>query len=361
MSHQRRTTCPICGGGSLRQFHTFNYLSAQPQFARFQAGEGPLTAEAEREPVLICANCNALVRALIIDYDQVHNNYRARHADQDAEAIARHLESEYALLSDPGYVKYRREKAILKAALPTESRETLRILDIGSREGVLARALRAEGLDVRVVEPTSAFTSVLQARFGVPCTTALFGPELFPPESFDLISALHVLHRADDPAAFIGAAVRQLRPNGALVLAVNSLYDLSWAYMTQQHRVLYTPSSITQLLERHGLSVRSIEPVIWDGTARQIVVATKASQPSLVCPPPDDPTKMKTAVLRAEFGLLSPIRGSFAGDRFLLTLAQATVRLLGRNVVPGMARLLRMIDRRIGCPEPALPKDRGAV
>ncbi len=357
MSHHIRSLCPVCGSTSrLQPFYGFSFLNAQPQFARFQMGEGKLTAEGEQEPFLICQDCHALTRAFVIDYDDVHDNYKIRHGAQSADEIAAHVESEFKLLSDPGYAKYRFELSIIEASLADKDASQSTLLDIGSREGVLVRALRSKGYNARIVEPTRAFTEVLESRFEVPCTTALFGPDLFPPESFDLITALHVLHRADDPSSFAAAVAKQLRPGGTFITAVSSLYDINWCYMTQQHRVIFTPSTICRLLERHGLKIQSVRPVICDGTARQFVVARKTEAPGIALPPLDKLDQLKVAAMRAEFGLLPPVRGSFAQDAVLLAAASLVAGLLGSWVVPHIARLLRVIDRRIGRPEPTAPE-----
>jgi len=326
-----RKICPICGGERLERFHAFRWLNRHAQMRGYQEGEKPLTAEGESEPLAICGDCHGLFRENVIDYEALFANYNTRSAEQPAEEVKAHLEAEHQTYLD-GNEKYVGEVAYICAHTPEGSR----ILDIGSREGVIARALGGKGFDVTVIEPTEAFTSALTEHFGVKTKCGFFEKGAFPDESFDLITACNVLHRVDEVDAFISAAHDQLAEGGQVLLCTNNAYQLAHNYLTQQHRIFFTPRSVEIMLNRQGFEVADSLTVNWNGIPRLFTLAKKVSEKDVVLNDLDAPGDLTTGLLRAEFGLFPP---------FGMAGLHGPLLRLAASLGFGVGRLVRHLDR----------------
>ncbi len=97
-----------------------------------------------------------------------------------------------------------------------------RILDLGTGEGQVARALAARGARVVGVDPTAAQIVEAVRRGGGPHYVRAACEALpFAGASFDAVVVCLVLEHVDDLDAAIGEVARVLRPGGRFVLFLN--------------------------------------------------------------------------------------------------------------------------------------------
>ena len=105
------------------------------------------------------------------------------------------------------------------------------VLDVGTGDGQIARALSATGCEVTGVDPTSAQISVAVERGGGPRYVQAGACRLpFDDESFDAALACLVFEHIDDVDGAISEVARVLRPGGSFNFLLN-------------HPLLQTPDS----------------------------------------------------------------------------------------------------------------------
>jgi SAM-dependent methyltransferase len=105
------------------------------------------------------------------------------------------------------------------------------VLDVGTGDGQIARALSATGCEVTGVDPTSAQISVAVERGGGPRYVQSGAcPLPFDDESFDAALACLVFEHIDDVDGAISEVARVLRPGGSFNFLLN-------------HPLLQTPDS----------------------------------------------------------------------------------------------------------------------
>jgi SAM-dependent methyltransferase len=331
MAHRRKTTCPACGSSRIEEFYRFRHLTGHPQFVAYQHAEGRLTEDGEAEPFMICADCRGLFRRDSIDWTSVFDNYHVRLASEAKDDVLAAIDKEKTRIDSVANDRLTEGLALLRQhVFPATNGRRPAILEVGCREGALARALKEGGADVSVIDPTKAYVDVLVEECGLHGVCGLFEKGSFPDGTFDAIGATEVLHRVDDVPGFVAAARDQLGPSGFLLLGVNNAYCPRWNYLTQQHRFLFTPASLTALLARHGFQVVSLDDHA-GGPAfgYTLCLARKTTSPS-VASLNDDPERLLTGLRRAEFGAFPPyVRES--SDRPVLALLATLSPLFGNS------------------------------
>jgi ubiquinone/menaquinone biosynthesis C-methylase UbiE len=97
-----------------------------------------------------------------------------------------------------------------------------RILDIGCSSGSLLRLFSDMTENLVGVEPDVAMAEAARARLpaGAEIVVDIFRPEQYPDQSFDLVTASHVLEHVPDPINFLSEMLRITRPNGAVFIEV---------------------------------------------------------------------------------------------------------------------------------------------
>jgi NADH dehydrogenase [ubiquinone] 1 alpha subcomplex assembly factor 5 len=132
-------------------------------------------------------------------------------------------------------------------------------LDLGARDGVLARALAQRTGTVQVVaaEPSAAFLAA------VPAPRVAADPELLPfrDASFDLIASVLALHWTTDLPGALAQLRRALRPDGLLLAAM-----LGGQTLVELRTALFE----AELAEEGGVSPR-VSPAIELGDAAALL------------------------------------------------------------------------------------------
>ena len=134
------------------------------------------------------------------------------------------------------------------------------VLEIGTGTGVFLETLKTHGFKTLVgVEPSSAAISAAPAHRQTWIREAIFRESDFEPESFDLICCFMTLEHVRDPREIVSAAIRLLRPGGAIALithdyrsVVNRTLGKRSPIIDIEHMQLFSHSSIRQLLDRNG-------------------------------------------------------------------------------------------------------------
>lgn len=139
-----------------------------------------------------------------------------------------------------------------------------RILEVGCASGFMLLPLRDIGHTCLAVEPSGLFREDLNAR-GLPTYESVDDLIADHEDQFDVIFHYFVLEHVGDPLGFIQRQVDLLAPGGVLefelpcgndaLLEVYNLNAFRDFYFQVGHQWVFTPASLSLLLERTGQSV----------------------------------------------------------------------------------------------------------
>lgn len=143
-----------------------------------------------------------------------------------------------------------------------------RLLDIGCGsgyliEGAVKRGFRGEGLD-----PSEEAVEFCKRR-NLKVKNGFLQEKYYPPETFDVIVASHVLEHVADPNKFLFICRKILKRDGLLCLAQTNytgtipyLYGRFWeGWVPNEHFVHFSPSGIQFLMEKTGFKIKKIRVV----------------------------------------------------------------------------------------------------
>ena len=142
-------------------------------------------------------------------------------------------------------------------------------LDVGTGDGAFLEQLLARGFtDVVGVEPSSAPIATATEEIRRLIVQGSFEAHRFEPGRYSLVTCFQTLEHLHDPGAMCDGAYRLLKPGGAFFVICHNRRALSAKLLGArspifdiEHLQLFSPASITRLLERHGfenIEVRSL-------------------------------------------------------------------------------------------------------
>jgi 2-polyprenyl-3-methyl-5-hydroxy-6-metoxy-1,4-benzoquinol methylase len=140
------------------------------------------------------------------------------------------------------------------------------VLDLGCGNGRFLTVMRMLGWSVHGIEPDERSAEIAERSSGARIHTEL-DEQLYPADSFDLITMNHVLEHIDDPGAVLRRCFRLCRPGGLMGIVVpnwrslgHRLFECSWyALEPPRHVVMYQPWTLARTLERAGFVVERIQ------------------------------------------------------------------------------------------------------
>jgi len=249
------TSCPLCDGEGVEAFLGRDQLMGLP---------GEFTY---RE----CASCGALYQAPLPDTQTIASFYPDSYLDHDQPPVTKPfgwlrrgvLASRYgytALVNNgfqrvvgwlAGVVFYRDEISFNQGG-PA--------LDVGCGNGKFVQKLAALGWQARGVEfSESAAKAGISA--GLDISIGTLEEAEFAAESFNLISARHLLEHLPDPKQFMAEIYRLLQPGGRLLIRTpnsNALgrrwFGADWyACDPPRHLILFAPSNLREIARQAGL------------------------------------------------------------------------------------------------------------
>jgi SAM-dependent methyltransferase len=153
-----------------------------------------------------------------------------------------------------------------------------KILDIGCGDGHFLYLCGLKGFDCHGVEDSKDLLSYAASKTGAKIVKGLYSREMFPPESFDIITLIQVLEHIPDPVYALETARYHLRENGILIIEVPSIYAphfllYEWTGIKKfvkpptgvifSHCGYYSPGSMTTITERCGFKKLNITTGRW--------------------------------------------------------------------------------------------------
>jgi len=133
-----------------------------------------------------------------------------------------------------------------------------RVLDIGCGKGLFLDILKKHGKDTHALEPDEGATKILKEKGHNVCQGDI-SKSNYDDNYFDLITAFQVFEHIDNPNYFLKEVYRILKPGGFLIIEMPNInshlasFKDKWVNLDlPRHLILYTPTSIKQLLDSHS-------------------------------------------------------------------------------------------------------------
>lgn len=177
-----------------------------------------------------------------------------------------------------------------------------RALEIGSKDGSFLKLIGEDGWKAVGMDPNAAYGRLAREVHGVEIRPGYFEQGTFPPASFDLVSSFHVIEHVQDPNPLLAAIRDVLAPGGLLYLETPNLRCIQQCQLFQSHVILYSSSTLMQLLEHNGFEVVAVSENGPGGqlTFDQVVVLARGTdRPPGTWHPGDSFEEARTCLERA--------------------------------------------------------------
>jgi len=152
----------------------------------------------------------------------------------------------------------RRLRWIARLGGPTDGR----LLDIGCFDGAFAAAARKHGFEVTGLEPYGPAAEKASKTYGLNVVDSRVQQAEFEPDSFEIITLIHVFEHLPDPHSVLERMSRWLVPGGVLAIELPDSGSISarllgrwWRQYIVDHWRFYNKRVLTELLGSHGLKV----------------------------------------------------------------------------------------------------------
>ena len=141
-----------------------------------------------------------------------------------------------------------------------------RLLDVGCGTGLFLAQMRDLGWEVEGVEPDPVAAHAARSRYRLDITSAPLEEVSLPANTFDAVTASHVIEHVHDPIGFLMECGRLLRPGGAVVIVTPNSRSLgshwfrgSWrGWEVPRHIFVFSPRTLRTCAERAGLRVEEL-------------------------------------------------------------------------------------------------------
>lgn len=243
------STCPVCGSENIHpQLKAKDHTVSQKEFEIWH-----------------CDNCTGRFTQDVPAQDAIGAYYRSdsyiSHSDTKKGLINRlyHIVRNQTLAGKKKLLV--KETGLLKASL----------LDIGCGTGAFIHYMKTHGWGVEGLEPDEQARQKAMELYELQPAPI---DELFSkkPGSFNAITMWHVLEHVHELHRYMDQLKNILAPTGKIFIAVPNYtsadaayYGEHWAaYDVPRHLYHFSPASMKQLIEQHGLKLVGIKPMWYD-------------------------------------------------------------------------------------------------
>ncbi len=171
------------------------------------------------------------------------------------------------------YHQVRRRTLQSKKSLITKTSQLQKgeILDIGCGTGAFLHTMQQSGWEISGIEPDENARIKAAQLLNVPPQS----PEVLfhlHSNSYDVITMWHVLEHVHNLHSYLSQVNDLLKENGVLFIAVPNytsgdaaLYKKYWAaYDVPRHLYHFSPQSMKQILQQHGMVIKKIKAMWFD-------------------------------------------------------------------------------------------------
>lgn len=205
---------------------------------------------------VICANCGLIYNSPRLEPPELASLY---------SAMARYMPiaaGPPSLAPSPSDVLEEEQFQCIVDHLDRTDLAGYKVMEIGCSLGQLLRRFHDAGATVYGLEPSEFDADYAENVNHVHVRREYFGPDSFPPESFDVIMLFYVFEHLDDPLAILHAIGSQLKRDGLLLLEVPDT-DRPFVgldpFFSLGHLFSYTSRTLKAFLQLAGLDVVRIQ------------------------------------------------------------------------------------------------------
>lgn len=141
-----------------------------------------------------------------------------------------------------------------------------KLLDVGCGNGSFLAGMKKLGWNVSGVEPDASAATIAMDRLAVPIAIGTLEKANFADNSFDAVTAHHVIEHMHDPIGFLRESLRILKPGGKMVVTTpnvaswgHRVFRMSWRELdAPRHLHLFSPQTISICAEEVGFTVETL-------------------------------------------------------------------------------------------------------
>lgn len=146
------------------------------------------------------------------------------------------------------------------------SNSTRRLLDVGCSTGWFLKTAKERGYEVAGIELSSYAAKKANELLGGGVIAGTLSDWEYLPESFDIVHSNQVIEHVPDPVTFVQNQAKYLKKSGLLVIGTPNMDSLAWkrlrgnwdSLQKPDHIVMFSPTSLSYLLERESFKVLAI-------------------------------------------------------------------------------------------------------
>ena len=243
------TTCPVCKSENIQPFFVAeDYTVSNAEFNIFQ-----------------CKNCTHLFTQNIPAQNEIGKYYAS-------ENYISHSDTQTGIVNRLYHIVRKKTLNAKKLLIQKETnKKTGKILDIGCGTGAFLHYMQMAEWESTGLEPDETARKKAQELYNL---SPLSSPEIFnlPQNTFDAITMWHVLEHVHQLHEYVAQLKNLITNKGSIFIAVPNYtshdakhYGASWAaYDVPRHLYHFSPTSMKNLLEQHGLTIKKIKPMWFD-------------------------------------------------------------------------------------------------
>lgn len=238
----RTLDCPLCGANNFSVKYEEQLDGAEDAFHY-------LTEKACHYRVVTCNECGLAYSTPIFEEEKIIELYKSAAIE---EAVGENEDAAIRL----------NMRRYLDRLAKDSGKRSGKLLDVGCGPGHLIEEARKLGYDAIGVDPSATAVAHAQSKLGRDAAiNAPYTKELFPENSFDLITLVHVIDHVVEPKRLLETMRYHLKPGGYAFIATHNIDSwlakltgkgfIAWSV---QHITYYTPESLREMIRRAGLS-----------------------------------------------------------------------------------------------------------
>ncbi len=243
------TQCPVCQSTQIQDaFSAKDYTVSNEMFT-----------------VVKCSSCTHMFTQHVAAQNEIGKYYQS-------ENYISHSDTQKGIVNELYHAVRKRTLAGKKSLLQTETgKHQGKILDIGCGTGAFLNTMKLAGWQSTGLEPDDTARKKATELYNI---TPLPSHEIFdmPHNTYDAITMWHVLEHVHQLHEYIAQLKNMVTANGRLFIAVPNYtsydaqhYGSYWAaYDVPRHLYHFSPASMKNLVERHGLTIMKTKPMWFD-------------------------------------------------------------------------------------------------
>ncbi len=241
--------CPVCHSEQIQDLFTAK----------------DYTVSAEIFTVVKCNACTHLFTQHVAPQNEIGKYYQS-------ENYISHSDTQEGIVNKLYHAVRKRTLAGKQKLVQAETnKQQGKILDIGCGTGAFLNTMKTAGWESTGLEPDETARVKAKELYGLEPKPS---HEIFdlPENNYDAITMWHVLEHVHQLHEYVGQLKKMLTNNGRIFIAVPNYtsydaqyYGAFWAaYDVPRHLYHFSPASMKNLVEQHGLSIKKIKPMWFD-------------------------------------------------------------------------------------------------